>query len=292
MQYRAWRLVTFLAARSPAWVASAVAVLAGTAAFYAWPRGHRATMRNFRRVLPGASPAEVRRTARRSLVNYCRYLADFVRFPSLSAEGLVQSVRGADAFGRLDEALARGKGAIIVCMHFGSWDLGAGAAAARGYPLTVVVETFGDRRLDAMVVGARRRLGMDVVKMERAAPSLVRALRRNGLLALLIDRPTPGDGVPVTFFGREVQVPAGAARLALRTGAAVVPTAFARDGHHVVALADFTVDVAPSGDEAADVLRLTQQIMTAHERFIRAYPDQWYMFREMWPRQRAEAVAR
>ena len=79
-----------------------------------------------------------------------------------------------DPLADLDRALQSGKGAVIVCLHFGNWDLGAGATAARGYPLAVVAETFSDPRLDAMIVNARTRLGMSVLKMERAGPSLIR----------------------------------------------------------------------------------------------------------------------
>jgi KDO2-lipid IV(A) lauroyltransferase len=235
----------------------------------------------------------VRRVARASLVNYCRYLADFVRFPALSPQQLLARCHGEESFAALDRVLQRGKGAIIVCMHFGNWDLGAGAAAARGYPLTVVAESFRDPRLDALIVGARERLGMQVIAMEKAGPSLFRALRQNGLLALLIDRPVPGEGVSVDFFGEPIEVPAGPARLALRTGAAVVPTAFvrkdaARDDVHT--LTDFTISFAPSGDETRDIRDLTQAIVSAHERFIRSHPDQWYMFREMWHAPRSEPI--
>ena len=144
-----------------------------------------------------------------------------------------------------------------------------------------------------MVTGARERLGMQIIKMEKAGPSLLRALKQNGLLALLIDRPVPGDGVKVRFFGEEVEVPAGPARLALRSGAAVVPAAFARltpGALTVTTLSDFDIKVDPAGEERHDVQSLTQAIMDSHERFIRQYPDQWYMFREMWPRKNAPAA--
>jgi KDO2-lipid IV(A) lauroyltransferase len=247
---------------------------------------------NYARVLGDASPAQIRRMAKSSLINYCRYLADFVRFPSLTRDDLVQMVTGRESFSALDEALAQGRGAIIVCTHFGNWDMGAGAAAARGYPLAVVAETFSDPRLDRMVLDSRERLGMHVIKMERAAPSMLRVLKQNGLLALLIDRPVPGQGIRVSFFGEEVEVPAGPARLALRSGAVVVPAAFARvepNGVAVQTLTDFTVAYGPTGDEEEDVRQITQAIMTAHERFIRQYPEQWYMFRELWPREGARA---
>lgn len=265
----------------------AVAFALGSAAYFAWPRARKSMRANYRRVLGRVPRRELDRTARRSLVNYCKYLADFIRFPAISPVNLIEQVQGDEQFQALSKALERGRGAVIVCMHFGNWDLGAGAGAARGYPLTVVAETFADSRLDAMVMGARTRLGMKIVKLEKAGPSLLRALKENGLLALLIDRPTPGDGVKVTFFGEDVEVPAGPARLALRTGAAVVPTAFARIHPHgpaVTTLCDFNLSFERTGDDAADVQALTQAIMHSHERFIRQYPDQWYMFRPMWPK--------
>lgn len=287
MQYRLWQLVTALVQRLPLRFSYAAAAAIGTVAFYLWPGGRRRMLRNFHRVLPDAGGSELRRVARRSLVNYCRYLVDFVRFPSFAPSDLHRLVHGEQSFAALDAALAQGRGVIIVCMHFGNWDLGAAAAAARGHDLTVVAETFADPRLDTMIVRARERLGMKVVKMEKAAPSLLRALKRNGLLALLIDRPTPGDGVRVQFFGRELEVPAGPARLALRSGAAVLPAAFLRmqpNSPDVEALTDPSIRLCASGDAATDTRAFTQAIMESHERFIRAHPEQWYMFRDMWPR--------
>lgn len=292
VQYRAWSVATAVVGRLPLRVNYGAAFLLGTTAYYCWPRGRRAMLANYRRVLHDRSAQAQRRAARHSLVNYCKYLADFIRFPRQSAQGLVAAVEGEPRFEGLNRVLERGKGVVIVCMHFGNWDLGAGAAAARGYPLTVVAETFADPRLDAMVQGARKRLGMNLVRMEKAGPSLLRTLKQNGLLALLIDRAVPGDGVKVTFFGEEVEVPAGPARLALRTGATVVPTAFPRlhpARPEVTTLCDFDIETVATGDEAQDVRRLTQAIMHSHERFIRAYPEQWYMFRRMWPDEAASA---
>lgn len=285
MQYWTWLVASAVVRRLPPRVSYVLATVIGSVVYYVWPRGRRATCRNFGRVLARAPRSEVRRAARRSIVNYCKYLADFIRFPSLTREEMLMLAGGPEQFGVLDEILQRGRGAIIVCMHFGNWDLGAGAAAAAGVPLSVVAETFPDARLDRAVVQTRERAGMTVLKMEKAPPSLYRALRRNELLALLIDRPTPGDGVRVPFFGEEVDVPAGPARLALLTGAAVVPAAFARempDAMRVRLLADLSITVQPTGDREADVRELTRRIMAAHEQFIRRYPEQWYMFRDMW----------
>ena len=289
MQYFGWRAASAILSRTPVRVSYALAFVLGSLTYYCWPRARHAMDANYRRVLPSASRARRRTVARRSLVNYCKYLADFVRFPELAPEEVLADVGGDEQFALLDQALLRGNGAVIVCMHFGNWDLGAGATAARNYPVTVVAETFSDARLDRMVMGARERLGMNIVKMDRVGPSLFRLLKKNELLALLIDRSVPGEGVEVEFFGEKVEVPAGPARLALRTGAAVVPTAFPRRSPSQAAVltqCDFAIEVKKTGNPETDVQQLTQQIMWAHERFIRQQPDQWYMFRPMWSNDR------
>lgn len=245
---------------------------------------------NFARVLGTRDRAAVDRAGRASLAGYLRYVVDFM---SLQRNGW-QPPRlvGEEAFAELDRLLARGKGAVVVCMHYGNWDAGAAAAAARGYPVAVVAESLGDPRLDEEVLGTREQLGMQVIRLERAGPSMVRALRRNGLLALLIDRPVPGEGVAVEFFGEEVQVPAGPARLALATGAALVPVAFRRldgEGDAFAIEGDFSIVPCENGSDGC-VRELTQRVMRAHERFIRAEPTQWYMFRELWTRRGNGAV--
>jgi len=285
LQYWAWRAASAILRRLPARAAYALADACGRVAFACWPRARLATQRNFRRVLPELPACERRSVARRSLQLYCRYLADFARLPADDRVGIMRLCEPGVAFEQL-RCAAAGRGAIIVPMHFGNWDIGAAAAVADGFQLTAVGDRFGDSRLDDAVFGARERLGMRIVAAGSPSPALLRPLRRGGLLALLIDRPTPGTGITVPFFGKPVEVPSGPARLALRTGAAVVPCAFPRldaASARVGVLADFSIDTRSTGDREADVRRIPVAIMAAHERYIRCYPEQWYLFREMWP---------
>jgi LPS export ABC transporter protein LptC len=137
----------------------------------------------------------------------------------------------------LDEALAGGRGAIVVTGHCGNWELLAAWVAASGYPLTVVVRRVNDARFDALIVDFRRAAGVEV--LVRDDPAFLRAvtdaLRRNRLVALLIDQDMRGAGVFVPFFGRPARTPPGAAVIALRARVPVV-TAFIHrrpEGGHV-----------------------------------------------------------
>jgi KDO2-lipid IV(A) lauroyltransferase len=113
---------------------------------------------------------------------------------------------------------------------------------------------------------------------------MVRVLRNNGILGVLVDRPADGDGIAVQFFGRRTTVPAGAATLAAITGAALVPGYLIRrrDGGYEGYILPPTTP-APGADRAADIQRMTQSIFSALERIIAGSPQYWYMFRDMWP---------
>jgi lauroyl/myristoyl acyltransferase len=50
-----------------------------------------------------------------------------------------------------------------------------------------------------------------------------------------------------------------------------------------LAVVDRCIAFEPSGNDEEDIRALTQQIMDALARWVAQYPDQWYMFRRMWP---------
>lgn len=242
----------------------------------------RAAIENLTQVLGDEGAGEA--AARRSFHNYARYLVDFVRAPKIRSDALLGKV-AFDHWDEIDAAFREGKGVIFVSMHLGNWDMGGAVLSARGYPINVIAQTFAHDRLNQRVVRARQGRGLKVIPAERAATGIVRAMRRNEALAILFDTPTPEGGVSVPFFGRPAVFPAGPARIALRTGARVIPVAIMRASPRtdaLVAIADLKVRIEPTGDDEADVLTLTRRILFAHERFIRAYPDQWYKFRPMW----------
>ena len=125
---------------------------------------------------------------------------------------------------------------------------------------------------------------MTVVPMESGVGEMVEALRRNEHLVLLIDIPNSDGGVEVRFGDALTRMPRGAATLALKTGASVVPMACVRRPDNTL-LTSFAecIDFQPCGSLSEDVQALTQLIMDSLEQFIRRCPEQYYMFRRMWP---------
>jgi KDO2-lipid IV(A) lauroyltransferase len=245
-------------------------------------RGHldRATA-NMRQVLgPQADPREARRLTRAAFANYARYMVDLVRLPHIRPDELAASIK-VEGWEHVDQAYQFGRGVVFATGHIGNWDMAGAAFAARGRPVSALVETLQPARWNERVQRTRIAVGVKAIPIENGLRDMLAALRQREGLAVLVDRPVAGDGVAVTFFGKPTRVPAGAATLALRTGSPVVPAALVRKPNGNGYLAHIGPPII--GNRADDAGQVMQRVMSWLEGIIRRYPDQWFMFRHMWP---------
>jgi KDO2-lipid IV(A) lauroyltransferase len=245
-------------------------------------RGHlRRATDNMHQVLgPQAAPGEARRLTRAAFANYARYMVDLVRLPHLKSRELIDSIR-IEGWEHVEAAYTVGKGVVFATGHIGNWDMAGAAFAARGRPVSALVETLKPARWNERVQRTRKAAGVKAIPIENGPRAMLAALRKQEGLAVLVDRPLASDGVPVTFFGRRTRVPGGAATLALRTGSPVVPAALVRDPSGFGYLAHIGPPIV--GQKGDDPSLVMQRIMSWLEGIIRRYPDQWFMFRHMWP---------
>lgn len=284
--YWLFRLTILLTRPLPLWLGYRVAAAVSEICYHFFHRQRRALNENMAWVLRSSDRREVDALARRAFRNFGKFVIDFIHFPSMSRD----EVRRRLVFSQwteLDEAIDAGRGVIIVTMHFGIWDLGAAALAAYGYPTNAIADTFGYGPMDDLVHGSREKLGMKVIPMERVGPGVFRALKRGEVLAMLIDVPAPGQTITVDFLGAPAEVSTAPARIALRTGAWVVPSVVLRGPERDTVIRPMmdmsTARYEPTGDEEQDVRTLTRLIMSSFEPYVRKYPEQWYIFRRMWP---------
>jgi KDO2-lipid IV(A) lauroyltransferase len=186
----------------------------------------------------------------------------------------------------LASALEHGRGAIAVSGHVGNWELLAATVSARGFPLTVVARRVNDERFNALIVRFRREAGTEVLLREEPQflDAVRDALRRNRIVAILIDQDTRGAGVFVPFFGRPARTPAGAAVLGLRVRVPIV-TAFIQrrcGGGHRIEIRP--VDVGSERGRRSTIA-LTATLTAAVEAYVRRAPAEWVWWHERWRRQ-------
>ncbi len=287
--YWGWRVGAALVQRLPPRLVYAVAVLGGEVAYLAWSDKRDIAKRNFAIVLarPAADP-EVARVSRRSFRNFAKYLTEIMRFPSLrqgDLERLVDVDEG--SLGNLRTARERGKGLIFVSAHFGNFELG-GARIALDIPITVVADELENQRLMDLLVANREHKNVNIVPPEGSAKRVLAALRRNEMVGFMMDlgpRAKELDNVQATFFGAPAAFPTIAAALARVSGAPIVVAAVRRQHDNTfrgVALPPIFVERTKQA--AHDVEHATQAVVRALEGLLRPDPDQWYIFRPMWPR--------
>lgn len=276
--------------RLPLRLAYKLASWAGDLVFLLWPKGRRNAIENVRHVLgPQATEDQVRRTAKRSFRNYMKVLVDFLRLPRTSQEEVRRRVR-VKGWEHLDSALQKGKGALLVGLHLGSWDLAGIALAARGYEICVVAEKQKPLWLNRLIRGWREAQGVHIIFIDHLVRPLLQALKRNQIAGIIVDRPLPpGEGVEVSFFGQKISWPPGPAAIALHTGAPLLVGYLVRTSDD-----SFEGEILPpvefqaSGDRKEDLHRLSQIVVEAQEQIIQGHLDQWYMFRRMWPQDESD----
>ncbi len=171
--------------------------------------------------------------------------------------------------------------------HLGGWDWAGTELTISGRPTSVVVEALDPPDVFEWFVGFRERLGMQVIPTgPGAATACNRALRANHLLCLLCDRLVGGAaGVEVEFFGERTLLPAGPVTLALRTGAALLPSAvyFLPGSSQHLGVIRPAIPL-PRGGRLRDDVQAGTQLLTAElEALIRRAPTQWHLVQPNWP---------
>jgi lauroyl/myristoyl acyltransferase len=281
-----------VAGKTPKRVRHGLASSVTSATYLGWRSKRLVTQENMSRVLglPVDDPA-VRRAARRSWSNYGRTAAALICLPFEDMQevtaGLDDQTEGCAWDENLKAAMTSGHGAIITTAHFGSWDM-AGALAAQHVPLSAIADMFEDTRLNALLQGHRREKNVEIIPVSAAARGTLQALREERAVAIVTDRPvSPDRGVAVRFFGHTTYVPAGAASLAVKSGAAVLPGFFwyaPGDRYYIRTFPPMIPrEVSSSEERVAEVQRLTQYMFSCQEEIVRSCPTQWFMFRRFWP---------
>ncbi|MEK6781383.1 MAG: lysophospholipid acyltransferase family protein [Bacteroidota bacterium] len=182
-----------------------------------------------------------------------------------------------------EAATAKGKGVIFLTCHLGAFDLQITNMSLRGLKPNIIGTALKDERLNEMLVQYRNAHGAIAVERGKETLRLIKTLKSRGSMAILIDQDTNVKSCFVNFFGMKAATPVGAAVLAMKTGAAVVPTYIylAEDGlQHMHVLPE--IPLTKTGDEGSDIVSNTQKYSDFIEEQIRKYPTQWVWMHERW----------
>ena len=283
-----WKTASWITGHLPAGPVYKIGSWLMRIGYAASPTRRRWLRANFGHVL-GVSPDDkaAHKMARAAYDNYSRYLMELMRLPWMKPDKVDQllEVRSLDRF---LEIYHESKGIILVAAHLGNNEAAAAGFAKQGLAINVVGDDSSYPELYDLFARQRESWGVKMIAW-RNLRGVFGALRRNEGLVLLVDWGYREDGIPVKMFGAWTTLPAGPAILAAKHGSAIVPFSINRlpDGTFRAAAGD---PILVPSDSPSDLAIATQKVATALEGHISPAPQQWYIFKPIWPATAEEAA--
>jgi KDO2-lipid IV(A) lauroyltransferase len=236
--------------------------------------------KNLARVIGVAPPDVPEELMRASLASYARYWREAFRLPTMDHRKLGRELT-VDGIQHVWDALEAGRGAVVALPHSGNWDMAGVWLVQNHGRFTTVAERLRPESLFNRFVAYRESLGFEVIPLsggERPPYQLLRdRLRANRVVCLMAERDLTRQGVAVDFFGEPTRMPAGPAKLACETGAALLPVHcwFDGDGWGMRVF-------APLDTSSGDVGVITQALADRFAANIAEHPEDWHMMQPQW----------
>jgi KDO2-lipid IV(A) lauroyltransferase len=241
-------------------------------------------LRNLELAFPEMSAAQRRRIVKSVFATLGRQLADFAHLPDMTRANVAHVVVH-EGLEHYVAARDRGRGVLFLTAHLGGWEIGSFAHSVYGYPHKIVVRALDNVPLNRLVERYRTRCGNQTFEKEDFARGLLSAMRAGETVGILMDtNMTPPQGSFVPFFNDEACTASGLARVALRTGAAVVPgfTVWDPAAQRYAIHFEPALELVRSGDDEADAVANTALFTRVIERYVRRYPEQWLWVHRRW----------
>jgi KDO2-lipid IV(A) lauroyltransferase len=283
-EYLVLRLMVAAVGVLPRSAARAVGVGIGKVVWALLPRLRSVGLRNLKMAFPEKSEADIQRVLGGVYRSLGRQIGEFCKMPSYTAAEASKFIRYVGLEHYL-AAKAKGNGVLVVTGHLGAWELSSFYHSLMGHPMSLVIRRLDNPLVDEFVNAVRCRHGNRVIHKDDFARGLLRAMHDGETVGVLMDtNMTPPQGVFVPFFGTEACTATAVARVALKTGAAVLPgflvweEAEQRYALHFGA----ELELLRSGDAERDIVANTAMFTAAIEAFVRRYPEQWLWLHRRW----------
>ena len=245
-------------------------------------------MRNLEIAFPEKSVAERAKLLEGSFNNLGRVLGEMSQFPKATPaklEKLIEFHFGPDVLAVYENLKAGGRGVIIASAHLGNWEMLVYGWSALYEPMSYLARPLDNPLIENLTVSLRTKFGNHPINKKNSVSLAIKILREGGVLGILADvNVHPKEGVFVPFFGVPACTSTGAALLAVRTNAVIIPMCGVWDQkeQHYIAVHGEIIEPSRTGDRRRDILETTARFTAEIEKLIRAYPDQWLWIHKRW----------
>ena len=268
----------------PRGLARAIGAVIGAIAYRVLGRLRRVGLRNLEIAFPEITAKEREAILRSEYRNLGLLMAEFCKMPDYTAATASRFIRYEGLENYLS-ARERGKGVLVLTGHLGAWELSSFFHSLMGMPMGMVIRRLDNPLVDAFVNRIRCLRGNRVIHKDDFARGLIASMRAGDTVGILMDtNMTPPQGVFVPFFGVPACTASGMARIAAKTGAAVVPGFLLWEESEKRYVLHFgeELEVVHTGDAEQDALINTATFTAAIEGYVRRYPEQWLWVHRRW----------
>ena len=268
----------------PRRAARAVGAGIGWLAYIATPRLRRVGLCNLALAFPD-TPATERDKILRGMYRQLGWqLAEFCHLPRTTLEHANRFIRY-EGLEHYLTAQQRGRGVLVLTGHLGAWEVSSFYHSLAGHPMSMIIRRLDNPWINRLVNEIRTQHGNRVLPKDDFARGLIASMRAGETVGVLMDtNMTPPQGVFVDFFGTVACTASGVARVAVRTGAAVLPGFLVWEPAEKRYVLHFLpeLELIDTGDAEGDAIANTQMFTTALENVIRRYPEQWLWVHRRW----------
>jgi Kdo2-lipid IVA lauroyltransferase/acyltransferase len=230
-------------------------------------------------VYPEKSETEIRQLLKKTYKNLGITIAEIYFAPQ---KKLAEECK-MDHLEYLTDALAEGKGAIICTGHFGNWELAMHVLSLHGIVMAGVTKRMRNPYFDDYTYKWRQQSGLEIIYKDEAGRNMIKALKANKAVVLLIDQDAGKDGIVMDFLGHPASTFKGAAKIAMHGNIPVVSAYLIRneDGSST---AQFFPPTLPSTYPKTDegVAQMTKDISQILEDQILLRPYLWFWLHRRW----------
>ena len=268
----------------PRGIARWVGAQIGAIAFGLLGRLRRVGLRNLELAYPEWAPEQRIATLRLVYRNLGWLLAEFCLMGRYTREQSSEFIEY-DGLEHYLAARERGKGVLVLTGHLGAWELSSFYHSLMGYPMSLVIRRLDNPLVDEFVNRIRCLHGNRVIHKDDFARGLLSSMHRGETVGILMDtNMTPPQGVFVPYFGVDACTASGLARVALHSGAAVLPGFLVWEQAEKKYVLRFgkELELIGTGDMASDIVASTALFTATIEAYVRRYPEQWLWVHRRW----------
>lgn len=256
----------------------------GALARWVLPHLRRHAQQNLRLAFPVLDEAARTQIERGTFRNLGRALGEVTQFPKLTRQN-IESVVRYDGLENYHQAVAQGRGVILLTGHIGAWELSVYAHSIYGYPMSFLARRVDNPLVERLAETNRARFGNRSIDKKGSLREVLKTLKAGGVVGILADlNSAREEGVFVDFFGLPACTTAGVATLALRTGAVVLPGYLLWDEQQAIHRLCFEppLETITTGNQKEDIIANTARYTQVLEAVIRRHPDQWLWIHRRW----------